>query len=50
MGSYVGSAKITQQEMGDLMMLLIVDQRTGEKALPTAALFSIPVETAASRA
>lgn len=50
MGSHLGSAKITKQEIRDLMMLIIVDQRTGEKAFTAAALFSIPVETGASQA
>lgn len=50
MGSHLRSAKITKQEIRDLMMLVIVDQRTGEKAFTTAALFSIPVETGGSQA
>ena len=50
MGSHLGSAEITKQEIRDLMMLVIVDQRTGEKAFTTAAFFSIPVETGGSQA
>lgn len=44
------SVKITKQEIRDLMMLVIVDETTGEKAFTTAALFSIPVETGGSQA
>lgn len=50
MGSHLGSAKITNQEIRDLMMLVIVDQRMGEKAFTTAALFSLLVETGGSQA
>lgn len=50
MGSHLWSAKITKQEVRDLMVLVIVDQRIGEKAFTTAALFSIPVETGTSQA
>lgn len=45
MGSHLGSAKITKQEIRDLVMLVIMDQRTGEKAFTPAVLFSLPVET-----
>lgn len=50
MGSHLGSAKITKQEIRELMMLVTVGQRTGEKAFILAALFSLPVKTDGSQA
>lgn len=44
MGSCLGSATVTQQEVRDLMMSLIVEQGTGGKAL-----YSVPVETVVLR-
>lgn len=48
--SHLRSAKRTKQEIRELMMLVIVDQRSGEKAFTPAALFSLPVETDGSQA
>lgn len=47
---HLRSAKRTKQEIRELMMLVIVDQRTGEKAFTPAALFSLPVGTDGSQA
>lgn len=49
-GSHCGNAKINKQEIRDLMMLVVVDQRTGEKAFTALALFSIPVGAGGSQA
>lgn len=49
-GSRFGNAEINKQEIRDLMMLVVVDQRTGEKAFTALALFSIRVEAGGSQA
>lgn len=49
-GSRFGNAEINKQEIRDLMTLVVVDQRTGEKAFTALALFSVPVEAGGSQA